>query len=378
MESFSWDTYFVTGLDEVDEQHFHLVALINKFGNALVNNEIAFQDVRVILQELKEYAIYHFQSEEAQMRKAGIDPRFLAEHIKVHVDFTSKISVIETELFIENRTTAKNLFEFLLNWLVTHMLGMDQNMARQIAAINNGSTAAQAFQVENVEVDSASEGLLNALGNLFEQLSQRNKELLQLNQTLEEQVAQRTRALQEANQALEQLALTDELTALPNRRFAMAHLEKLWQEAVQKNKPVSCLMIDADHFKVINDTYGHDAGDKVLIALSQQLKRTLRNDDIVCRLGGDEFLVICENTDFAGAQYIGQLLCSAVAELKVQQGEMTWFGSVSIGVASRQDAMVNIDELIKMADQGVYLAKEAGKQCVRSINCLNPEMSFSH
>ncbi|WP_372883308.1 bacteriohemerythrin [Psychromonas sp.] len=348
MESFSWDTYFVTGIEEVDDQHFHLVALINKFGNALVNNEIAIQDVESILRELKEYTIYHFQGEEALMKKVGIDARFLAEHMKVHLDFTSKISVIATELSINNRTTAKNLFEFLLNWLVSHMLGMDQNMARQIAAIKNGSTAGQAFHNENIEVDNATEGLLNALGNLFEQLSERNKELHELNQTLEKQVTQRTLALQNANLALEQLALTDELTNLPNRRFAMAHLDKLWQEALQKHKPLSCLMIDADHFKGINDTYGHDAGDTVLTALSQQLTRNLRNDDIICRLGGDEFLVICENTDFSGAQYIAQSLCDAVAELKVQQEEMTWFGSVSIGVASRQENMRNIDELLKL------------------------------
>ena len=79
-------------------------------------------------------------------------------------------------------------------------------------------------------------------------------------------------------------------------------------------------------------------------------------------------MVICDNTDFAGAKYAAQLLCDAVAEHKVQIGKGSWFGSVSIDVASKQDHMRDMDELIKMADQGVYLAKEAGKNCVRSIS----------
>ena len=85
-------------------------------------------------------------------------------------------------------------------------------------------------------------------------------------------------------------------------------------------------MIDADHFKVVNDTDRHDAGDQVLMAFSQQLKNRLRNNDIVCRLGGDKFLVICENTDFSGGNYIAQLLCDAVSKLKVQQGDIIWLG----------------------------------------------------
>ena len=368
MESFRWDAYFVTGLAEVDQQHFHLVELINKFGDSLLNNKLSLTDMEQIFQELREYTLYHFREEEGMMKKAGIDPHFLSEHIKVHSDFLFKVTVIHDQLSSEDPDASKHLFDFLTHWLVYHILGMDQNMARQLAAIENGSTAEQAFQAENVPANRATEGLLVILSNLFEQVSERNKELRLLNNTLERQVTERTQALQEANQNLKQLALTDALTKLPNRRFAMSHLATLWEKAQQKNQAVSCLMIDADHFKEINDSHGHDAGDQVLIELSRQLQRTLRNDDIVCRLGGDEFLVICENTDFSGAKYIAQSLCDAVAELKVKIGKVTWFGSVSIGVASKQENMRDINELIKMADQGVYLAKKAGKQCVRSIS----------
>lgn len=367
MESFCWDTYFETGFAKVDQQHRHLVGLINEFGKLLAQNELRREDISHVFQELQEYSIYHFNEEETLMAKARIDARFLSEHIKVHQDFLLTVTEMHDQLAVGNSSTAKRLLNFLNNWLVNHILSMDQNMARQLTAIKNGSSAAQAFEAERTEIDGATKALLAALNNLFQQVSESNKELQLLNQTLEIKVAQRTQALQKANKDLEQLAVTDVLTNLPNRRYAMLHLSALWEKAQQQNTPLSCLMIDADHFKRVNDNYGHDAGDRVLIALTKKLQETLRNDDIVCRLGGDEFLVICENTDFAGAKYAAQLLCDAVAEMQVEIGKGTWFGSISIGVASKEDNIRDIDELIKIADQGIYLAKAAGKNCIRSI-----------
>jgi diguanylate cyclase (GGDEF)-like protein len=235
------------------------------------------------------------------------------------------------ETFFDDPASLHLLLDFLIHWLVYHILGMGQNMARQIIAIKNGSSARKALQMSGNEVHYATETLLEALNNLFQQLSDRNKELHQLNRTLELKVKQRTQELQEANQHLEQLALTDVLTGLPNRRYAMSCLSELWEKAQQQGPPLSCLMIDADYFKEVNDKYGHDAGDKVLIELAQELQQTLRNDDIVCRLGGDEFMVICENTDFAGAKHLAGLLCRNIAEFKVEVAGGSWLGSVSIG-----------------------------------------------
>ncbi len=368
MQAFVWKSYFATGIEEVDEQHLYLVELVNKFARLFANNQLCLEDIEQVFAELKEYADYHFQEEELLMKKSGVDAASLAEHIAAHQDFLAQVLVLHDAMLAGNTAAAKHLLDFLSNWLVYHMLGMDQQMARQLKAIEQGTTAEQAFQSMDDAVDSATAALLTALNALFEQVSERNSELQRLNQTLEMKVLQRTQALQEANQQLELLSMTDPLTDLPNRRYAMAHLSKLWQESVQQNSALSCLMIDADHFKQINDGFGHDAGDRVLIELTQLLKQHLRTDDVLCRLGGDEFLVICENTNFAGAAHLAQLLCNAVAELKVLVGEGAWQGSVSIGVGSKQNNMQNMDELIKMADQGVYLAKEAGKSCVRMVS----------
>lgn len=366
MESFLWDASFATGLTDVDQQHFHLVALINKFAKLLAHNELSFSDLKSVYQELDEYTHYHFQEEENLMKKVGIDPVFYSQHIAAHAFFLQKITATHGEISAENPEAALNLLDFLAHWLIYHILGTDKNMARQIAAIESGSSAKDAFQAENIQVNSATEALLSAVTRLIQQVSDRNKELKELNQLLEIKVEERTKALQKANLHLEQLAVTDQLTNLPNRRYAIACLSALWDESQQTGKALSCLMIDADHFKEVNDTYGHDAGDKVLIELSQLLQQTVRNDDLVCRLGGDEFLVICANTDLAGAKHLGQLLCDAVAKLNVQVGSGTWQGSASIGVAHKEDNMQQMEMLIKMADQGVYLAKEAGKNCVKS------------
>lgn len=367
MASFRWDTYFATGIVEVDEQHFYLVELINKFAQLFSENELQFDDIERVFLDLKEYTVVHFQTEEKLMENAGIDAHFYSQHITAHLDFLFKVTEMHDEISAENITVARQLLAFLMHWLVYHLLGMDQNMARQLEAINKGCTPEQAYQAARIDVDSATEALLVALNGLFSQVSDRNKELLELNKSLELKVQERTQALQQANLRLEQLAITDTLTKIPNRRFVMTHFSLLWKEAQQQNEPLSCLMVDVDYFKDVNDNYGHDAGDNVLIELSKQLQQTLRSDDIICRLGGDEFLVICEKTDFAGAMHIAQLLCDAVGQFKVKVGQYTWLGSVSIGVASKQDNMENVEQLIKMADQGVYLAKQAGKNCVKSI-----------
>ena len=157
---------------------------------------------------------------------------------------------------------------------------------------------------------------------------------------------------------------------LPNFQIdAMQCLSALWDESIQMELPLVCVMIDADHFKAVNDECGHDVGDKVLIELSKTLLHSFRNDDIVCRLGGDEFFAICPNTDLKGGMHISEFVCNAVSELRVSIGvNKNWYGSVSIGVSLKTSNISDYEELIKTADKGVYAAKQAGKNCVRTIN----------
>lgn len=367
MESFRWDKNFVTGLSDVDRQHKHLVGIINKFGNLLAEDQIVFDDIEVIFKELADYTQYHFQEEEELMAQIGLDRRHVDQHIESHRTFLHEITSMHAAISQDNPDSAKLLLDFLTHWLAFHILGTDQNMARQVEAIQSGVMPRNAYEIEERERDKATEPLLIALNGLFEQLLARNKTLIQLNQSLEEKVAERTKELSEANRHLEELSLTDVLTGLPNRRHAMRRLASVWEESIQNDLPLVCMMIDADHFKEINDTYGHDAGDIVLSELAKTLQHSLRTDDIVCRLGGDEFFIICPNTDKDGGMHIAELTRKTVAELRVPTGGEAWHGSISVGVASRTLLMKNYEDLIKAADKGVYVAKQNGKNCVRTI-----------
>lgn len=368
MDSFVWDKHFVTGLTDVDAQHHHLVDVINQFGELLTRPEGAtFEDIEKVFGELAAYAKYHFADEEALMDKTGLDPRHLAHHRHEHDNFFQEVAQMHAVISPDNTGTAKPLLKFLIYWLAYHILGSDQCMAKQVAAIRAGQSADDAFQAEERMKEGAVEPLLHALNGLFRQVSERNRELLLLNQTLESRVEERTKELAAANQRLQEIALTDVLTGLPNRRFAMRRLEQAWEESMQAGSPLACMMIDADGFKQVNDNHGHDAGDEVLRQLSRNLRYVVRNDDIVCRLGGDEFLVICPSTPLEGAHQLAQKLCREVADMRVRVGSGEWSGSISIGVAVRKAGMSNYEALIKAADEGVYVAKKNGRSCVAVI-----------
>ena len=366
MDVFQWGKYLETGHTAVDQQHRHLVEMTNAFGKHLSENGTSVLGTESLFHELISYTQYHFDEEEDLMLQMAVDERHLNSHRDEHRGFLHDVMRLHEEVDLANKATLIPLFEFLVNWLVYHILGSDMSMARQIEAIKKGITAAQAFSVDaTLEGENAKELLLHSLKNLFHQVSERNKQLAELNANLEKKVLARTQDLEAANHRLEEIATTDALTGLPNRRFAMQLMNTLWLEALERQTPLGCMLVDADGFKEINDCFGHDAGDLVLSELAQHLKHAVRNDDHVCRLGGDEFLIICPKTDRDGSLHIANLVQAKIAQLRVPVNGGAWQGSVSVGVGFRTAAMKKPEDLIKAADEGVYLAKAAGKNCVR-------------
>lgn len=391
MESFKWDEHFVTGVEEVDTQHMRLVDIINRFGEFLASSEdVSYAEISAILSDLADYSHYHFSAEEELMVQANIDPRHLRHQRREHESFLQEVTRMAA--ISENPDSARKLLRFLINWLAYHILGSDQAMARQLLMIKNGSSPEEAYKAEEYINTGNPEPLLVALNGLFSQISERNRELFELTKTLESKVLERTQDLSKANESLtsliqkleeekeeskrlgeelmranhhlKELALTDALTGLPNRRHAMSRLALEWGNAAQA---LSCMMVDADGFKRINDTYGHEVGDNVLKALSAALKNSVRTDDFVCRLGGDEFLIICCATPLEGALFVAEMTRKMVNEMQAVGGH--WQGSISVGVATRDFKMKNPDELIKVADEGVYLAKKRGRNCVATVQC---------
>ncbi|MFO0811093.1 MAG: diguanylate cyclase [Gemmataceae bacterium] len=186
------------------------------------------------------------------------------------------------------------------------------------------------------------------------------RQLLALQQDLD----RRNRELQDLNRRLEQIALTDELTGLPNRRSAMAELKRCWAASDRHRQPMACLIVDVDYFKRVNDTFGHDSGDVVLRAVAERLRAAARKNEVVCRLGGEEFIVLCEFTDRVAAEKCGERLRSAVAAAPIRSDAQAYAITVSIGVAARVDATQHPEQLLKAADQAVYLAKQTGRNRV--------------
>src|SRR5450631_546746 len=212
MESFHWDKQFETGLSDVDQQHHKLVDLINRFGDLLTHSEdISQGDIETVFGELAEYAQYHFQDEESLMEREEMDARFIEKHKKLHVDFLSELTQMHKGVSPERGDTAKSLLKFLMYWLAFHILGTDQSMARQIKAIQSGQKPSETYADELRMKEAATEPLLLALNGLFQQVSERNRALQELNQELENKIHERTRELSEANQRLEEIALTDVL-----------------------------------------------------------------------------------------------------------------------------------------------------------------------
>lgn len=162
-----------------------------------------------------------------------------------------------------------------------------------------------------------------------------------------------------------ELALTDPLTGLYNRRYMEGHLKTLVEEAVQRGKPLSLLVTDIDYFKAVNDTHGHDAGDKVLTEFAGRLRQNIRGIDLACRFGGEEFVVIMPDTDLAKAYLVAERLrqCVAGQQFGLNGGAQLEV-TVSIGVAALEGIADTPDALLKRADQALYCAKRDGRNRV--------------
>jgi diguanylate cyclase (GGDEF)-like protein len=162
-------------------------------------------------------------------------------------------------------------------------------------------------------------------------------------------------------QAQEENALTDELTKLPNRRaFAQRYLQEM-HRARRHRKPISFLMIDIDHFKQVNDTYGHLNGDAVLAELASILTSGARESDVCARYGGEEFALILSETTEAGARTLAERIRAKVAAATFPGGLKL---TISIGVAATDEPAL-FTSLIERADQALYTAKQSGRDQVR-------------
>ncbi|MGM0370107.1 MAG: GGDEF domain-containing protein, partial [Bacillota bacterium] len=159
------------------------------------------------------------------------------------------------------------------------------------------------------------------------------------------------------------LALRDSLTNLYNHGYFQEILKQEVEEAKDCEDNLALLLLDIDNFKRINDTYGHQAGDKILAKLADLLQNNTRDNDTVARYGGEEFAIALNNVTLKAAVKIGEELKGLIANMEVVYDEEIITITVSIGVAYSTSSQ-NSYELINSADEQLYLAKESGKNCV--------------
>ncbi len=174
---------------------------------------------------------------------------------------------------------------------------------------------------------------------------------------------------------LEKLSLTDDLTGLYNHRAMQKRLRDEFRRAQRYNEPLSIIMIDADHFKKVNDRHGHQFGDFVLNELAQIIQRCVREIDIVARYGGEEFLVILPQTHFSGSLMVADRIWRTIGANTFTRGDNTHRLTASMGISFFPNKNINtVEQLVSFADSALYQAKREGRDRI----CLHQHLNYMY
>lgn len=241
--------------------------------------------------------------------------------------------------------------------LLTSAVGwrVSKRLTRPLALI---ARDARAVESSATPTEMPARGGSAEVAQLSVALNNMTRRLLASNAALEQRVAERTAQLEDANRALRALADHDPLTGLLNRRGFSERLAAAVASATRRQAPLSVVTVDADHFKRVNDQFGHDVGDQVLQAIAGVLSDRLRTSDFVARLGGEEFIVVLPDTAADGAARAAAALVQAVRAADMPAvGHVT----VSCGVAELHVGDESVDAALRRADEALYLAKQGGR-----------------
>ena len=210
---------------------------------------------------------------------------------------------------------------------------------------------------ENIQKELAQTKLVDHQHELEKTVKLRTKELSEINATLVNEINERLRI----EASFKHQAHHDALTSLPNRLLLDARLNHAIERAKRGNLQVAVMFLDLDHFKTINDSLGHDVGDKLLVSMSKRLLNCIREDDTVARLGGDEFIIIIEQVhDISDLDPLLKKIMKVTAEaIVIDEHELST--SASIGISIYPDDGINAEQLMRNADAAMYYVKENGR-----------------
>ena len=259
----------------------------------------------------------------------------------------------------------EDIYIAILDWQMPKMDGIE--LCQRIKDASLSHYVYVIFLTGKKDIDSIVEGLETGADDYLPKPFDRRELLSRLKVGL--RLIEFEKALREANEKLHTLAITDGLTGISNRRAILESLRSEISHAVRENSPFCLIMLDIDHFKKINDTYGHSAGDKVLVEIVNRMKSALRPYDVIGRYGGEEFVVGISKTDSKINRVIAERLRTCICERPFQIEDRKIDVSISLGVVnfmpSRDDDINDLLEaMIKAADIALYKAKEAGRNRV--------------
>ncbi|MGD0387443.1 MAG: diguanylate cyclase [Tepidisphaeraceae bacterium] len=200
-------------------------------------------------------------------------------------------------------------------------------------------------------------------------IEQKNQQLVEMVR----QLGQAQQRVQMQNNELQRLATRDALTGCLNRRAFHEQLATLFAMSKRQNQPLSAIMLDIDHFKTVNDNYGHARGDDVLCGIAETLRNSVRGADVVCRYGGEEFCILMPATKLDGAFQLAEKLRQAIAAASIAEGAVT----ASFGVSCTSMGGGSSQALIDQADEALYNSKRAGRNLTTRFDHLNPSIPRS-
>lgn len=470
-EIFPWTKNFEIGVPKIDGQHKRLVHLLNMLASQF-GHQADWDTINTIVNELTEYAAYHFQSEEKIWKQHFIGDDWLSKHLQEHADFVFNISRIKDE---KNTKPLDKIIEetlsFLTHWLALHILDSDKRMALVVLATRSGMSLGEAKLRAQREMQGSIKVLIDTILTMYDTLSTRTLQMMKeiidrqraeeklrlaasvfentldaicisdtglniidanpafyqaIQYTNEEVVGKplkmfksgfndeamfskiwrelgekghwsgeiRDRAksgeleaewltfssvkdeqgkiinyvcvfssithLIKQRHHLEQIAYHDALTGLPNRLLLSDRLELAIAHAERNNDSLAVCYLDLDGFKPVNDRLGHAAGDEVLRVIAQRLKKVVRGDDTIARMGGDEFVILLGNQKTTGnyMDLLDRLLHEVALPIQIQNDAANVTASIGVSFFPKDGG--NPETLLQYADEAMYQAKRLG------------------
>jgi diguanylate cyclase (GGDEF)-like protein len=267
-----------------------------------------------------------------------------------------------------------SLFALVIELIMLYLVMM-KKVVKPLETFMDASSAIEGQRYEKItgNVLPLPDHLDNEIGKLAKlfksmsgSLQHFRSDMQRLTHSLEDQVKVRTRELQKAKDKAEKEATIDSLTQIPNRHSFYNRAKALLQQADHAGEPLCFLMLDIDFFKIINDTYGHPQGDQVLVACARTIENTIREKDLLGRLGGEEFAVVLPNTSLEEARVIAERIRVMIAELSFYTAQRTqsFHTTISIGISCATETIYAYELLYKHADLALYEAKQSGRNLV--------------